>query len=63
MSMKTVVRLSRSPPTKTDAPRKNDGRKPAFVMKPSGKRLPALKQAEQQLQEAREHAQAMIETP
>jgi len=32
-------------------------------MKPSGKRLPALKQAEQQLQEAWEHAQAMIETP
>src|SRR2546429_7221051 len=55
------VRLSRSPTAKRGVPRKNGERKGAVVKKPSGKRLPALKQAEQELQEAWEYAQAIIE--
>ena len=61
-SMKTAhIKLSRSPPTKPGARRKNGSRKASPIKRPPAKGLYALKHAEQELQEAWEYAQAIIE--
>src|SRR5689334_19366503 len=58
--MKTKqIKLGRSPPTKSGAPRRNSSRKAAGI-KPADE-LPALKHVEQELLEAWEYAQAIIE--